>query len=180
MTVPPANKHTHIKKTGVESKDVWRAHFGKEIAKEVFRRLQAKEMKAIYRSRFNKLDPEDKAECERLAEEAGENLSALDAGTLDKTAGDVVSTQFFKTELNRALAAEQEGKSDSVANFKSGLSSVTKRAAVQSRLAVTVALEKSDRDGTKEERNRAFDELKGKSRTTWNAVPGVSELNVID
>lgn len=57
---------------------------------------------------------------------------------------------------------------------------MAKRAAVQSRLALTVALEKSDRDGTKEERRDAVSELKGKSRTTWNAVPGVSELNVVD
>ena len=99
---------------------------------------------------------------------------------MDDTAGDVVSTQFFKSELNRALADEKKGKSESVANFKSGLSSVAKRAAVQSRLALTVALEKSDRDGTKEERRDAVSELKGKSRTTWNAVPGVSELNVVD
>jgi len=174
------NKHTHITKSGKGERDLWRAHWGTRTAQEVYNRMKAKEIRTISRSSFEKLSEEDKEEFRRLEKEAGETPLTPTDGAVTERAGEVVSTQFFHTELNRALIEEKEEKTESADSFKAELGAVAKRAAVQSHLAVTVALEKSEDDGTVGERKEAEKKLKQKSKETWENVPGVKDLDMFE
>ena len=172
------NKHTHIKKTNTDA-DLWRAHFGRETAAEVLRRLNGEKLRLIYLKKFNELSAEDKEEYRNLILEAGATVPTFTAGSDgDTDTPKVLSSQFFQTELNAALTKENELWSTEVDKFQKGVGNVAKAGARQAHLAVVVALEKSNRDGTKEERKAATDELKGKSSSNWESVDGIKELNI--
>ncbi|WP_452602798.1 eCIS core domain-containing protein [Pontimicrobium sp. MEBiC06410] len=172
------NKHTHIKKTNTDA-DFWRAHFGRETAAEVLRRLNGEKLRLIYLKKFNELSADDKEEYRNLILEAGATVPTFTAGSDgDTDTPKVLSSQFFQTELNAALEKENELWSTEVDKFQKGVGNVAKAGARQAHLAVVVALEKSNRDGTKEERKAATDELKGKSSSNWESVDGIKELNI--
>jgi hypothetical protein len=174
------NKYTHIKKIGDSNKEVWRVHFGKETAKEVYKRMKDKGLVLIYIKKFNELSEEDKAEFREHAQEAGEVLPTANSSEFNSSEGEFVSTQFFQKELNAAGKKEKAKWHSEALKFKMGIGTVAKGAAYQAHLAVTVALEKSDRDGTKKERKSAINKLKGKSKETWNKVDGVNQLNIFN
>jgi hypothetical protein len=175
------DKHTHIKKTGKPKEEAYRAHWGEGTAKEVFSRLAKKGLRLIYRSRFEDLDKEDKEAFRELAAEANESPAALSAAEeqqLASKAGEVLSTQFFKTELRKALAEERKIQQQDIDGARAAIGRVAAGAFRQSYEAVAVALEKSNRDGTKPERQSAMTKLKPLSKSTWNSQDGIDELNI--
>ena len=155
------------------SEEAFRAHWGPETAKAVWSRLKDKGLTLIYRKHYSELSAADKAEFEKLAQEAGDDPAAL-AGQEDT----MLSTQFFKTELNAALKEKTDAQDADIGDLKGAMSHVAKGAHIQSRTAVTVALEKSDRDGSKEDRQAALAELPAKSAATWKGQPGVDEIDM--
>lgn len=179
------HKETHIKTSGTGA-DAWRVHFGSETAKAVIKRLQGKKIAVkvgevtyqlafafIYKSA--KLSAEDKATLREMEAAAGTSLAAqatAPGGTADKQ----VSTQFFKTELNAALDDAKTKWGAGIENFKARLGAVGRGAAAQARAAVASALEKSSKDGTKEQRSGALGQLVGLSKSTWDAVGGIVDL----
>lgn len=175
------NKHTHIKKTGDINKDAYRAHWGKGTAKEVLKRLDGKGLRLIYRTKFNQLSIQDREKYQKLLAEAGENMNIGNQQELedyeDKT-GSVLSTQFFSTELNAALRQEEQERGKELNEFKINLGNVAKGAYSQAHEAVTVALEKSDKDGPKDKRSAALNSLKSISKSTWNSQPGIRHINM--
>jgi hypothetical protein len=174
------NKHTHIKKRGKALEDVWRAHFGEATAEEVRKRLserfKAKGLPLIYRLKFKELSEEDKKKFKARAKEADESIPEAVGET--ERGQKVPSTQFFHTELNAALQAEQEKAGEGVEAVKKALRRVAKAGYLQSNEAVTVALENSKEDGTVPERKDALNQLKSKSSETWNKYEGVKDLNI--
>lgn len=172
------NKHTHIKKTSTDA-DLWRAHYGRETAAEVLRRLDGKGLRLIYLRKFNDLSKEDKLEYKNLILEAEETMPTFAIESEgDSETPKVLSTQFFQTELNAALAKENETWSIDIDKFEKGVGNVAKAGAKQAHTAVVVALEKSNRDGTKEERKAATDKLKQKSSSNWESVDGIRKLKM--
>jgi hypothetical protein len=172
------SKYTHIKKTNDEKQVLWRVHFGKETAKEVHARMKEKGLDAIYRRNYEELTEAEKEEYRKLAEEAGEPVPTPDSKKINQTEPEFTATQFFKKELEAASVKETEKWNTEVDKFGKGIGKVAKRAAVQAHLAVTVALEKSDRDGTIAERESALKALTEKSKETWNMVAGINKLNI--
>jgi hypothetical protein len=173
------HKFTHIKKGDApEDKISYRVHWGEDTARATFKRLEGKGLRLIYRRKFAELSDEDKLRFERLAKAAEENPMGL-ASAEDKVvdAGPVLSTQFFKAELNTAFEQEQGAHALEAQDFKKNLGRVAKGAYVQSRTNLVVALEQSTRDGTKEERAAAVNKLKALSKSTWESN-GVEELGM--
>ncbi|NTU83505.1 MAG: hypothetical protein HGA45_29740 [Chloroflexales bacterium] len=169
------NKHTHIKKIGKPAEDKWRAHFGAGTGAEILKRLKDKRLTLIYRKLFSQLSDDEKAAYRAELEEAGIPVPA--PGEADPVVG-VLSTQFFHTELTAILKEKQKHGDTSAERFRKDLGSLAKGAYAQSREAVTIALEHSKRDGTKEQRQQALTKLKGLSRSTWNTYDGMSELKM--
>ncbi len=169
--------HTHIKKHG-DDRDKFRAHWGTETAKMVFKRLKNnKDIVLIYRLNYDELKAEgDLAEWDRLATEAEEDPHVI--ADREATERPPVSTQFFKTELNAALNTVADEKTANLRDFGVGLGRVAKGAYLQSHEAVTVALEKSTNDGSAEDRADAIGKLPGESAQTWERQPGVKHLGM--
>jgi hypothetical protein len=175
------HKNTHIEKSDdPDDKGTYRVHWGEDTAREAFRRLKGKGLRLIFRRKFAELSDEDKLRFQRLASEAGEDPMGL-ASEEDRMidAGPVLSTQFFKAELNAAYAEEQGARALEVQDFKKNLGRVAKGAYVLSRTNLVIALEKSTRDGTKEERAAAVNKLKALSTSTWESN-GVEELGMFN
>jgi Domain of unknown function (DUF4157) len=173
------DKHTHIKKQGNHA-DSFRAHWGTETAKEVLKRLDNKGLRLIYRTKFNQLSDEDKSKYKKLMSEANEDVTLAtpeEVSKLEEKMGSAaLSTQFFGTELDKALEEERGKHRKEIEYFKENLENVVKGAYLQAHEAVTVALEKSEVDGSKEKRQEALNKLKSKSKETWGSLPGVKSL----
>jgi Domain of unknown function (DUF4157) len=180
------DKHTHIKKTGDPKQDAYRAHFGSKTAEEVLKRLaKDKKLRLIYRLKFDELDGTEKTEYQEIVlKESGETLeeaSKEEKEAFENKTGSILSTQFFSTELNRALDIqnkENKQKGSELEKFKDNLSNVAKGAYFQANEAVTVALEKSKKDGSIKQKGDAVGQLKGVSENTWNAQDGIDKLKI--
>jgi hypothetical protein len=179
------HKETHIK-TSAPDADKWRVHFGSETAKAVLQRLKGKKISVqvgtvtyqldfVFIYKTAKLGAADKKQLQEMEAEAGTSLAAeavAPAGVADRP----VSTQFFKTELNAALEDAKTRWGSGVTEFKAALGAVARGAAAQAHAAVSAALQNSKKDGKKEERASALTQLKGLSKSTWDAVGGIVDL----
>jgi hypothetical protein len=164
------DEHTHIKKNGTPS-DAYRIHWGQETARKVLERLDGKGLRLIYRMKYEQLSPEDKKRYLELVHEAGGRADAANEEERkafeEKGGSSALSTQFFRTELDHALELEQKERGEEIQQFAASMGNVAHGAYRQSHEAVVVALEQSDRDGTKQERSEAIRELKVESKSTW-------------
>lgn len=184
------DKHTHIKTTGDPAIDAWRIHWGSETAKAVFVKLAGRQILVegqatplnfvfIRRRLWHELNDADRADMLSMEKEAGAPIGGAEIGIAVNAAGLVISTQFFHTELDAALAEAQGTARVAVDKLLETLGEVARGAAAVSRAAVESALANSKRDGTEDEKAAALAALTELSAATWNAVPGVSNLRML-
>ena len=93
--------------------------------------------------------------------------------------GKVISTQFYMSELDAAIARVKTDLSgtveEKVESWATQVGSVAQGAATQSYAAVTAALQNSTLDGTSAQKSAALGELSGISASSWAKYPGVSD-----
>jgi hypothetical protein len=186
------NKETHIKKSEDPTRDVWRVHWGEETAKAVFAVLRGKTVTImvdgvptqlnivfIRRKLYKDLDAEDQQLHGEIEEEAREDLKGSEVGKIPGAAGLVISTQFFKTELWAAFHEVKGKVNTDLEGLADNLGMTARGAAAMSHAAIVVALKNSKVDGSEDEKAKALAELGALSRETWNAVAGISRLNML-
>ena len=119
------------------------------------------------------------AEDEGVSRDVAEREMEADSANLDQMKGQVVSTQFYMSELDAAIArvkADLAGTvEEKVATWAGQVGSVAQGAATQSYAAVAAALQNSTLDGTSAQKSAALGELSSISASSWAAYPGVSD-----
>ncbi len=104
-----------------------------------------------------------------------QELEEMLQGFVGERGGTRTSTQFFQSELDRALGVAWAGEAAvSFEDYREALRSAVESAAFLAHEAVKSSLNASDdaRDGPKGDRDKALGELKTTSRDTWRDVSG--------